>query len=84
VTHISRPRFASLTLKLTAAYSRATGQSHSPGSSLSQRKVEYLALDHCTGEPAFTALKKVFGDHYLYAGLGTTLTLTASVKSTQQ
>ena len=38
-------------------------------------KVEYIAPGHCTGEPAFTALKRVFGDHYLYAGLGTTLTL---------
>jgi len=38
-------------------------------------KVEYVAPGHCTGEPAFTALKKSFGDHYLYAGLGTTLTL---------
>ena len=43
-------------------------------------KVEYVAPGHCTGEPAFTALKKAFGDHYLYAGLGTTLTLTASQK----
>jgi 7,8-dihydropterin-6-yl-methyl-4-(beta-D-ribofuranosyl)aminobenzene 5'-phosphate synthase len=36
-------------------------------------KVEYIAPGHCTGEPAFTALKKAFGDHYLYAGLGTSL-----------
>jgi len=36
-------------------------------------KVEYVAPGHCTGEPAFAALKKAFGDHYLYAGLGTTL-----------
>jgi 7,8-dihydropterin-6-yl-methyl-4-(beta-D-ribofuranosyl)aminobenzene 5'-phosphate synthase len=36
-------------------------------------KVEYVAPGHCTGEPAFTALQKVFGDRYLYAGLGTTL-----------
>ena len=37
-------------------------------------KVEYVAPGHCTGEPAFAALKKAFGNHYLYAGLGTTLT----------
>jgi 7,8-dihydropterin-6-yl-methyl-4-(beta-D-ribofuranosyl)aminobenzene 5'-phosphate synthase len=36
-------------------------------------KVERVAPGHCTGEPAFTALKKAFGDRYLYAGLGTTL-----------
>jgi 7,8-dihydropterin-6-yl-methyl-4-(beta-D-ribofuranosyl)aminobenzene 5'-phosphate synthase len=40
-------------------------------------KVEYVAPGHCTGEPAFAALKKAFGDHYLYAGLGTTLTIGA-------
>ncbi|MCU1269437.1 MAG: Metaldependent hydrolase of the betalactamase superfamily [Acidobacteriaceae bacterium] len=39
-------------------------------------RVEYVAPGHCTGEPAFTALKKAFGDHYIYAGLGTTLTTT--------
>jgi 7,8-dihydropterin-6-yl-methyl-4-(beta-D-ribofuranosyl)aminobenzene 5'-phosphate synthase len=39
-------------------------------------KVEYVAPGHCTGEPAFTALKRAFGDHYIYAGLGTTLTMT--------
>ena len=38
-------------------------------------KVDYVAPGHCTGEPAFASLKKVFGDHYLYAGLGTTLTI---------
>src|SRR6204780_2246984 len=43
-------------------------------------RVEYVAPGHCTGEPAFTALKKAFGDHYIYAGLGTTLELTASQK----
>ncbi len=32
-------------------------------------KVEYVAPGHCTGEPAFTALKKAFGDRYLDAGL---------------
>jgi 7,8-dihydropterin-6-yl-methyl-4-(beta-D-ribofuranosyl)aminobenzene 5'-phosphate synthase len=43
-------------------------------------KVEYVAAGHCTGEPAFTALKKAFVDRYLYAGLGTTLALTGSQK----
>jgi len=43
-------------------------------------KVEYIAPGHCTGEPAFTALKQAFGDRYLYAGLGTTLALTAAKK----
>jgi 7,8-dihydropterin-6-yl-methyl-4-(beta-D-ribofuranosyl)aminobenzene 5'-phosphate synthase len=38
-------------------------------------KVDYVAPGHCTGEPAFTALKRVFGNRYVYAGLGTTLTL---------
>lgn len=39
-------------------------------------KIEYVAPGHCTGEPAFAALRKVFGDRYIYAGLGTTLTAT--------
>ena len=38
-------------------------------------KVENIAPGHCTGEPTFDALKKAFGDHYLYAGLGTSLTI---------
>jgi 7,8-dihydropterin-6-yl-methyl-4-(beta-D-ribofuranosyl)aminobenzene 5'-phosphate synthase len=37
-------------------------------------KVDYVAPGHCTGEPTFSALKKAFGDHDIYAGLGTTLT----------
>ncbi|MFZ0580723.1 MAG: MBL fold metallo-hydrolase [Candidatus Acidiferrales bacterium] len=41
-------------------------------------KVEYVAPGHCTGEPAFEALKKSFGDHDLYAGLGSTLPLTTA------
>jgi 7,8-dihydropterin-6-yl-methyl-4-(beta-D-ribofuranosyl)aminobenzene 5'-phosphate synthase len=36
-------------------------------------KVDYVAPGHCTGEPTFAALKKAFGDRYLYAGLGTRL-----------
>jgi 7,8-dihydropterin-6-yl-methyl-4-(beta-D-ribofuranosyl)aminobenzene 5'-phosphate synthase len=44
-------------------------------------KVAYVAPGHCTGEPTFTALKKSFGDHYLYAGLGTSLVLGATPRS---
>src|SRR5262245_21047970 len=40
--------------------------------------VGYVAPGHCTGEPRFAALKKTFGDRYLYAGLGTTLALGAT------
>jgi 7,8-dihydropterin-6-yl-methyl-4-(beta-D-ribofuranosyl)aminobenzene 5'-phosphate synthase len=39
--------------------------------------VEFVAPGHCTGEPAFAALRRAFGDHYVYAGLGTTITLNA-------
>jgi len=38
-------------------------------------KVAYIALGHCTGEPTFAALRKAFGERYLYAGLGTALAL---------
>ena len=38
-------------------------------------KVEWIAPGHCTGEPMFAALKRAFGDRYLYAGLGTVLNL---------
>jgi 7,8-dihydropterin-6-yl-methyl-4-(beta-D-ribofuranosyl)aminobenzene 5'-phosphate synthase len=41
-------------------------------------KVAFVAPGHCTGEPTFTALRKQFGDRYLYAGLGTTLALGAT------
>ena len=40
-------------------------------------KVDYIAPGHCTGEPTFAALQKTFGDHYLYAGLGTRLDVGA-------
>jgi len=46
--------------------------------------VEYIAPGHCTGEPAFAALKRVFGERYLYAGLGTTISLGASPRSLDQ
>ena len=41
-------------------------------------KVEFVAPGHCTGEPAFGALKKAFGKQYLYAGLGTTIPIGLS------
>ena len=44
-------------------------------------KVESIAPGHCTGEPTFAALKKAFGDRYLYAGLGTTVPLRANNSS---
>jgi 7,8-dihydropterin-6-yl-methyl-4-(beta-D-ribofuranosyl)aminobenzene 5'-phosphate synthase len=44
-------------------------------------KVDYIAPGHCTGEPTFAALQKAFGDHYLYAGLGTTLNLGANPRA---
>jgi 7,8-dihydropterin-6-yl-methyl-4-(beta-D-ribofuranosyl)aminobenzene 5'-phosphate synthase len=40
--------------------------------------VDYIAPGHCTGEPTFTALQKAFGDRYVYAGLGTTLGVSAN------
>src|SRR3982075_339213 len=33
-------------------------------------KLERVAPGHCTGEPEFAALKRVFRDHYVYAGVG--------------
>lgn len=44
-------------------------------------KVAWIAPVHCTGEPAFEILKRTFGDRYLYAGLGTTITSGLDVKS---
>jgi 7,8-dihydropterin-6-yl-methyl-4-(beta-D-ribofuranosyl)aminobenzene 5'-phosphate synthase len=44
-------------------------------------KVDYIAPGHCTGEPTFAVLQRMFGDHYLYAGLGTTLDLGASPRA---
>ncbi|MGD8477664.1 MAG: MBL fold metallo-hydrolase [Burkholderiales bacterium] len=37
-------------------------------------QVQWIAPDHCTGEPAFAILSDMFGSHYLYAGVGTTIT----------
>jgi 7,8-dihydropterin-6-yl-methyl-4-(beta-D-ribofuranosyl)aminobenzene 5'-phosphate synthase len=44
-------------------------------------KVDYIAPGHCTGEPAFTALQKEFGERYLYAGLGTALNVNANPRA---
>jgi 7,8-dihydropterin-6-yl-methyl-4-(beta-D-ribofuranosyl)aminobenzene 5'-phosphate synthase len=41
--------------------------------------VRFVAPDHCTGERGFAILKEVFGDRYVYAGLGTTLQLGPAV-----
>ncbi len=41
-----------------------------------QYKVDLVAPGHCTGEPEFAALKKTFGDHYVYAGAGTVIELS--------
>jgi len=38
-------------------------------------KVQRIAPGHCTGEPAFARLQKAFGERYVYAGLGTTVTV---------
>lgn len=40
-----------------------------------QYKVDWIAPGHCTGEPAFAALERRFGVHYLYAGLGSVIDL---------
>jgi 7,8-dihydropterin-6-yl-methyl-4-(beta-D-ribofuranosyl)aminobenzene 5'-phosphate synthase len=38
--------------------------------------VDYVAPGHCTGEPTFNGLKRVFGERYLYAGLGSQIEMT--------
>jgi 7,8-dihydropterin-6-yl-methyl-4-(beta-D-ribofuranosyl)aminobenzene 5'-phosphate synthase len=40
-----------------------------------QWKVDRMAPGHCTGEPAFAAFRKAFGDQYVYAGLGSVIEL---------
>jgi 7,8-dihydropterin-6-yl-methyl-4-(beta-D-ribofuranosyl)aminobenzene 5'-phosphate synthase len=39
--------------------------------------VDYIAPGHCTGEPTFAAPQRMFGERYLYAGLGATLSVGA-------
>ncbi|HKQ23417.1 MAG TPA: MBL fold metallo-hydrolase [Burkholderiales bacterium] len=36
-------------------------------------KVDRLAPGHCTGEPAFAVLRRMWGDQYIYAGLGSVI-----------
>jgi 7,8-dihydropterin-6-yl-methyl-4-(beta-D-ribofuranosyl)aminobenzene 5'-phosphate synthase len=44
-------------------------------------RVDYVAPGHCTGEPAFAALKKAFGGRYVYAGLSTQIVIGPEVRS---
>jgi 7,8-dihydropterin-6-yl-methyl-4-(beta-D-ribofuranosyl)aminobenzene 5'-phosphate synthase len=46
--------------------------------------VAFVAPGHCTGEPTFNALKRAFGDRYLYAGLGTTLAFEGTPRAVAQ
>jgi 7,8-dihydropterin-6-yl-methyl-4-(beta-D-ribofuranosyl)aminobenzene 5'-phosphate synthase len=43
-------------------------------------RVHHVAPGHCTGEPAFAALKKAFGTRYVYAGLGTQIVVGPEVR----
>jgi 7,8-dihydropterin-6-yl-methyl-4-(beta-D-ribofuranosyl)aminobenzene 5'-phosphate synthase len=47
-------------------------------------RVEYVAPGHCTGEPAFAALRRAFGDRYLYAGLGSVIAFDRGRDSTER
>ena len=47
-------------------------------------KVENVAPGHCTGEPTFAALKQTFGDHYIYAGVGTSLATGSGAGAAQR
>jgi 7,8-dihydropterin-6-yl-methyl-4-(beta-D-ribofuranosyl)aminobenzene 5'-phosphate synthase len=46
-------------------------------------KVENVAPGHCTGEPTFAALKQAFGDRYIYAGVGASLSLGPGIGTAQ-
>lgn len=45
---------------------------------LNTYNVAHVAPGHCTGEPSFEAMSKAFAARYLYAGVGTRLTLGAT------
>ena len=40
-----------------------------------QYKLNRVAPGHCTGEPEFAALRRAFGEHYVYAGVGSVVDL---------
>jgi 7,8-dihydropterin-6-yl-methyl-4-(beta-D-ribofuranosyl)aminobenzene 5'-phosphate synthase len=40
-------------------------------------KVERIAPGHCSGEHTFSVVKRIFGDKYQYAGVGTVVQLRA-------
>jgi 7,8-dihydropterin-6-yl-methyl-4-(beta-D-ribofuranosyl)aminobenzene 5'-phosphate synthase len=46
-----------------------------------QYKLERVAPGHCTGEPEFAALKRVFGNHYVYAGVGSVINLPSATSA---
>jgi 7,8-dihydropterin-6-yl-methyl-4-(beta-D-ribofuranosyl)aminobenzene 5'-phosphate synthase len=43
-------------------------------------KVERIAPGHCSGEHTFSAVKRIFGDRYEYAGVGTVVQLRADAR----
>lgn len=43
-------------------------------------RVEQIAPGHCTGEPAFAIFRTIFGERFIYAGLGTTITLSSATR----
>jgi 7,8-dihydropterin-6-yl-methyl-4-(beta-D-ribofuranosyl)aminobenzene 5'-phosphate synthase len=44
-------------------------------------RVEWIAPTHCTGEPAFRILKEIFADRYVYAGLGSSISVGAQPRT---
>jgi 7,8-dihydropterin-6-yl-methyl-4-(beta-D-ribofuranosyl)aminobenzene 5'-phosphate synthase len=44
-------------------------------------RVGAIAPGHCTGEYAFAALQRVFGHRYLYAGVGSEVTLPPELRA---
>ena len=47
-------------------------------------KVERIAPGHCSGEHTFSAIKRIFGDTYHYAGVGTVLPLRGGTHARAQ